>query len=70
MSDKRPQDRAADGRYTFDGRLDRVCVCGHTFGNHGAATPHECFLHTMPEATDDERLCRCPKFRPSRKKRT
>jgi hypothetical protein len=49
------------GRYTYD--LDRMCVCGHTFGQHAGAGPvkiRECFV-------DD---CECEGFRASRKKRS
>jgi hypothetical protein len=56
------------GRYTFEGGLDRLCVCGHTFGNHCADAPHDCLTYSFSK--DDPRYaeCDCLKFRPSKKK--
>lgn len=53
-----------NGRYTFDGDMERLCVCGHTLGHHFGGAPHECAVSTMKPYTP----CDCPKFRPSRKK--
>jgi hypothetical protein len=54
--------RDVKGRYSFDGRLERVCVCGHTLGEHaGGTAPHDC-LHG-----GGDQLCGCKKFRPSRR---
>jgi hypothetical protein len=64
----RKQDRADDGRYTFDGKLDRICVCGHTLAHHAAAAPHECFVSTYSHSDPNRAECDCPKFRPSRRK--
>ena len=58
------QARARDGRYTFDGNLQRPCVCGHTLADHCAGAPHECFVSTFAPYTP----CDCPKFRKSKKK--
>lgn len=68
METKRTQDRAQDGRYTFDGNLDRLCVCGHSLGLHSAGAPHDCLTHSF--STNDPRRaeCDCPKFRLSRRK--
>lgn len=60
----------SNGRYTFDGNMERLCVCGHTLGKHCAEAPHDCLAHSMSDATPDEKACQCPKFRPSRKKNT
>lgn len=64
-----------DGRYTFDGDMSRLCVCGHSLGIHAGAAPHECFVNTFSLSSKERRAeanheaqCTCPKFRPSRKK--
>lgn len=66
-----------DGRYTFDGKWDRLCVCGHELGVHYGAAPHECDnlnrVHSMGEKHPQAfrvqaKSCDCQKFRPSRKK--
>lgn len=74
--EKKPQARnEQDGRYTFDGDLGRLCVCGHSLGVHAASAPHECFLYSYSEGSEERRAevplngCRCQKFRPSRKAR-
>lgn len=56
------------GRFTFDGDLDRLCVCGHTLGHHAGGSPHECFVGTLSRSDPNRAECNCPKFRPSRKK--
>lgn len=58
-----------DGRYTFDGNLGRLCVCGHTLGNHAASAPHECFCPTLSKLDLNHAECECKKFRQSRKKK-
>lgn len=65
---KRPQERADDGRYTFDGNLDRLCVCGHTLGEHSGGAPHDCLVYSYPENDPKHADCDCLKFRPSRRK--
>lgn len=55
------------GRYDYDGRMHRICICGCTLGVHCATNPHECFAHTMPKDHEDYKDCKCPKFRQSRK---
>lgn len=64
----RRQDRAQDGRYTFDGNLHRLCVCGHTLGNHSSGSPHDCLTYSFPKTDHRHAECDCPKFRPSRRK--
>lgn len=54
-----------NGRYAFDGDMSRMCVCGHTLGEHFAGAPHECAVHSWKPYTP----CDCPKFRLSRRKR-
>lgn len=66
--------REPDGKYAFDGNLDRMCVCGHTLGNHSCGTPADCLLYSLPEGErklypgGDKPVCGCLKFRLSRKK--
>ena len=68
------QKREHDGRYAFDGNYDRVCVCGHTLGVHGAGSPADCLLYSFNDAekatelasgkhTNLEIDCGCQKFR-------
>jgi hypothetical protein len=48
-----------NGQFTFDGNLQRLCVCGHTLGSHYAVAPHECCVKD----------CDCiNRFRPSRRR--
>lgn len=71
---KREQKRETNGQYAFDGNLDRLCVCGHTLGVHGAGSPADCLLYSLPKAEQlqnvggDKPDCGCLKFRLSRKK--
>jgi hypothetical protein len=60
--------RADNGQYTYGGDMSKMCVCGHTLGQHAAAHPHDCFTHTHKEGTPAYADCDCPKFRPSKKK--
>lgn len=61
----KPQARDVEGRYSFDGKLDRLCVCGHTLGQHaGGTAPHDCMVSTVAPFTP----CDCHKFRLSRRK--
>lgn len=72
---KRNQKRETDGRYAFDGNLDRMCVCGHQLGNHSAGSPADCLMYSLPAIEQaqypggDKPNCGCCKFRLSRKKR-
>lgn len=67
--------RDDDGKYTFDGRLDRMCVCGHTLGVHGAGGQRDCVFYSLSEREKqgepgyDKPNCGCPRFRETRKKR-
>lgn len=58
---RQPRNRR-DGRYTFDGNLDRLCVCGQTLGLHGAEAPHpgNAIIDGVLTETD------CPRFRPAK----
>ena len=64
-------ERTTDGRYTFSGNLNRLCVCGHTLAFHGAGDP-VCIFDTLP--IDDQKgnaganhpHCGCERFRPMR----
>jgi hypothetical protein len=64
------QERSEDGRYDY-GDMDRVCVCGHTLGDHaGGPNPKRCLAHangSVPR-TDADPDCQCEKFRPKRTK--
>jgi len=71
---ERIQKRELDGRYAFDGNLQRLCVCGHSLGVHSGGSPADCLLYSLP-LNDPQRLaeaapidCGCKKFRLSRRK--
>jgi hypothetical protein len=64
------QSRDNDGRYDFNGRLDRICVCGCILGVHCSGSPHDCLAYTMPKEAAYKPDCRCPKFRESRAKKS
>lgn len=53
----------ADGRFTFDGNWDRLCVCGHKLGAHLAAGKHPC---DNANHGKDGSECECPRFRPAK----
>lgn len=59
--------RDRGGRYDFDGRWDRLCVCGYTLGEHAAEPPRPCFS-ADPETGHPSDACGCERFRLSRKK--
>ena len=70
------QKREYDGKYAFDGRLDRLCVCGHTLAVHSSGSPPDCIFYNLPkveqagkpgEAKPD---CGCLKFKQSKRKGT
>lgn len=61
MKGKSKRDR--EGKYTFEGKWDRLCVCGHRFGAHAAQAPHDCFISDYDGAE-----CKCPKFKPAPQK--
>jgi hypothetical protein len=66
--DTREKQQARDqetGRYTFDGDLSRLCVCGHPLGLHCAGAPHDCF---GPEGRSDSACeAKCKKYRPMKR---
>jgi hypothetical protein len=45
---QRKQKREADGKYAFDGHLERLCVCGHSLANHSAGSPADCLFYSLP----------------------
>jgi hypothetical protein len=53
------------GRYGFEGQRDRLCVCGHTLGQHTAEAPHSCIVGDF-----EEKGCEtdCERFRPAKAK--
>ena len=51
--------RGTDGRYSYQGRWNRRCTCGHTLGHHTAAAPHSCIEADYGDAAH----CECIKFR-------
>lgn len=68
METQRRQSRDdRNGRYTFDGDMTRMCVCGHRLGVHAGGAPHECFISTFSKSDPDHGQCDCPKFRLSRR---
>jgi hypothetical protein len=74
----RTQKREHDGKYAFDGDLQRLCVCRHSLGVHSAGSPADCLVYSLPE-NDPQRIaeglhggmdeCGCQKFRLSRRTR-
>ena len=74
----RKQKREYNGQYAFDGNLQRMCVCGHNLGAHGAGSPADCLLYSyvntltpeqkLLEPGSDHPNCGCQKFRLSRRK--
>ena len=60
-----------NGRYAFDGDMSRLCVCGHTLGDHFYGAPHECATYSKTGNTNapDHAPCDCQKFRPKRVKK-
>lgn len=51
------------GRYSYDGRWDRLCVCGHPLGEHAAervSGQQPCF-HGDAEPSEP---CDCERFTP------
>lgn len=66
--------RESNGQYAFDGRLERICVCGHTLGHHSAGSPADCIFYSLakPEKVgqpgEDREDCGCRKFRESKRK--
>lgn len=74
IDDNKDMKRETDGRYAFDGRLERMCVCGHQLANHASGSPADCLFYTRPEGERQGKpganrpVCGCAKFRLSRKK--
>jgi hypothetical protein len=68
------QKREHNGQYAFDGRLERVCVCGHTLAHHSAGSPTDCLFYALPRSEQVGQLgshrpiCFCEKFRESKTK--
>jgi len=50
------------GRYSYDGQLERLCVCGHRLGIHTAEPPH-----IIDDLVDGVRVW-CPGFKPRKVK--
>ena len=71
MADNRKREH--NGQYAYDGRLERVCLCGHTLGHHSAGSPADCLFHSLPERERtgqpgaENPNCGCQKFRARRK---
>lgn len=81
LSDKRwgkqSKREIGTGRYTFDGNLERLCVCGHPLGAHCATRMkdrdgkvyQECFWGGQRcDSGYDDVACECLVFRPSKSK--
>ena len=63
------QKRTPDGKYDHDGDLNRMCVCGHTFGDHSSGSPADCLAYSLHGASEFDKACRCLKFRPVKTKK-
>jgi hypothetical protein len=66
---ERTQQRDDSGKYTFDGDLDRLCVCGHSLGLHSGRAPHDCLTYSLSKTNPDHAECDCQKFQPQRRKK-
>jgi len=42
MEQVKQQARDNDGKYKLDGNWERMCICGHTLGQHFAEKPRNC----------------------------
>ena len=60
------QKREPNGQYSHHGQLERLCVCGHTFGQHCDGRPADCLAYSFADADEKAKACRCVKFRPVR----
>jgi hypothetical protein len=61
--------RQTDGQYTF--KLPRVCVCGHTFGEHAAVrAKNSDGSVNQPCFHEGADFCPCEAFKLDRKKRS
>ena len=60
-----------DGRFGFDGNMDRICVCGHLLGVHGPRGI-ECLAGTnVPDDPNPPGVeCSCTRFKPAPAPRT
>jgi hypothetical protein len=66
-SGTRYQDRdTRNGRFDFDGNMNRLCKCGHRLGDHFAVAPRECM--NSPEGSSNP-TCDCLKFRLPRRRK-
>lgn len=57
-----------NGQFAYDGKFERLCICGHTLGVH-AVGGFDCLAGT--NCLDDPhpgKHCDCQKFRQSRRK--
>lgn len=70
-ANKAKQDRdARNGQYAFDGKLDRMCGCGHTLGLHGQGGS-DCMAGTgCMNDPHPGTFCDCEKFHQARRQRT
>lgn len=65
--------READGRFDHAGNWERLCVCGHTLGDHSAGSPADCLMYSFSAESRTEKVngdkpnCGCQKFRLARK---
>lgn len=68
------QKREENGRFLFDGNLERVCVCGHTLRPHSAGSNADCIFYSLTAVERDGQHgadrsnCGCGRFRQSRRK--
>ena len=53
-----------DGRYTY--RMDRICVCGHLFGEHAAVRTKVEGRVVQPCFHEGDDPCECEAFRKAR----
>lgn len=62
------QNREANtGKYTFDGDMSRLCVCGHALGLHTAARVRLDGKTLQPCADSHAPDCKCQCFKPAKK---
>lgn len=57
--------REQNGQYAYHNNWERLCVCGHSLGDHCIGSPKDCMVSTM---SPDYLPCDCQQFRLSRKK--
>lgn len=73
----RTRKREHDGRYAFDGNLQRLCVCRHSLSVHSAGSPADCLLYSLPSNDPQREIenrhggiedCGCRRFQLARTK--